>query len=850
MRIVPESIKLALQDPSLPIQKRILLYRRVWKAADSKYTLETTPVDVTDLLVEAGSIKMALDTDEVDKWDASNVTLTFNNDLNCFKEGLKGGLFEHAVLWGSKFVYNIENAGSQVPQESITVFTGYVYSSPVFRENGNQIELTITSSLDALEYVSAEDFCLPSTDELATEVESEKEDDQGKEFTTAQTGVGYVDSVKYGADLTSALTLAAGTDYEVSNTNEYSLPAKISLKFTPTAGYKMWVSYRYWHKDMKIEDIVNALLDLAGVEKRDVEPATFAGASALEYEQTEPIRLLISKDENGAFITQQGAFYNLNANYNSRLILVEKIAANTSGALHTEYPCYLPVKNSYIHVGTITNLYTYASAYPDDWASIDFLTDQGSGLRLEYRGYGRNGTKISVYPIVKYGNSDSNSVLGEAIFSAEGSCFVGFDFDKSGKLSIYTSPSNPQYNNSVVQSLGVVYKTETNFIFDGIFTKFFQNLVIHKGPSVYTPNCFFINQFAWRGHFLEEFLPGELFVSFYNRIFENKNYGRIYGNPGLVYEGLSLGENGKKWNKLEFYSSSVNSGKGQWVYQENKENFYSDEHLIAQGDSIPSSAKKIRISYKITSISGQEKLEEIKISKNISTAGIPLINLTDLTILEAVAQLSMIVSYEIGFNQDGVFFFRSRQGRYADAEINSSSLIEVDNHGADIDNLANRVSVEFGAFKTTVDDFTEGKPRPNTIDTYGVHEKSISSDNFIPADNVDVSAAVAKANYEALSTPGYTVQVDCRPDLSLELGDKITVSSENTQIADKNWSDYSKFLKLPIWKRVFKITGIELSFAKRLMSLTLKDVTSDNNVPNMEYNVYQTQFPTPLDYKE
>ena len=29
MRTVPESIKLALQDPSLPIQKRILLYRRL-----------------------------------------------------------------------------------------------------------------------------------------------------------------------------------------------------------------------------------------------------------------------------------------------------------------------------------------------------------------------------------------------------------------------------------------------------------------------------------------------------------------------------------------------------------------------------------------------------------------------------------------------------------------------------------------------------------------------------------------------------------------------------------------------------------------------------------------------------
>ena len=79
MRTVPEPIKLALADASLPIKKRLLLYRRKWNADTLKYALETKPIDVTDLLIEAGSIKMALDTDEVDKWDVSNVTLVFNN---------------------------------------------------------------------------------------------------------------------------------------------------------------------------------------------------------------------------------------------------------------------------------------------------------------------------------------------------------------------------------------------------------------------------------------------------------------------------------------------------------------------------------------------------------------------------------------------------------------------------------------------------------------------------------------------------------------------------------------------------------------------------------------------------
>lgn len=826
MRTVPESIKLALQDPSLPIQKRILLYRRVWDAQGAKYTLETTPVDVTGLLVEAGSIKMALDTDEVDKWDASNVTLTFHNDLNCFKEGLKGGLFEQAVLWGSKFVYNIENAGLQAPQGSITVFTGYVYSSPVFRENGNHIELTITSSLDALEYVSAEDFCLSAADELATEVESENEDDQGKEFTTVQTGVGYVDSVKYGADLTSALTLAAGTDYEVSDTNEYSLPAKISLKFTPTAGYKMWVSYRYWHKDMKIEDIVNALLDLAGIERRDVEPAVFKNEAAeiTELSENNTVAFLMDLQKDGEIITLIPQLLGGNP-YNGRWNATADSLGSNPDKVQFEAKSRLPSQ------GLFFDPYYWLANEPtgiadvNDYVQILFLDENDNGISITRTVSG------SFQGIVKISNGnfdwDYNSNLGHV---SQNYC-CGFDLDEFGNLGMWVWNGNAYVRQSITGYGAPLH-----------IQKIIKRMV-NSGlgyPLDYT-NCVLYR--------FEKPTEDEKRGISISRDLETDE--KCFNCPMVFFEARA-GFGFTKWGAISALLTQENNGYGKWFWADSEDGKnYSELHTIGLNEDINSSKHYLRVYYKMLSPYPQKQfVTNVRVSQYISSTNIPLINLTDLTVGEAIAQLAKMVSYEIGFNQDGVFFFRSRQGRYADAEIDSSSLIEVDNHGADIDNLANRVSVEFGAFKTTVDDFTEGKPRPNTIDTYGVHEKSISSDNFIPADNVDISAAVAKANYEALSTPGYTVQLDCRPDLSLELGDKITVSSENTQIADKNWSDYSKFLKLPIWKRVFKITGIELSFAKRLMSLTLKDVTSAADVPNQEYNVYQTQFPTPLDYKE
>lgn len=849
MRTVPEPIKLALADASLPIKKRLLLYRRKWNADTLKYALETKPIDVTDLLIEAGSIKMALDTDEVDKWDASNVTLTFNNDLNCFKEGLTGGLFENAVLWGSKVVYNIETSEKGAPTASITVFTGYVYSSPVFRDNGNRLELTVTSSLDALEYVSAESFCLTKTDELATALTSQDSKDQGKEFATAETGVGYVDEVKYGRTLETAQLLRKGDDYTLEQTNVYDYPAQLKLRFTPNTEYSVWLSYRYWHKDMAIEDIVNALLDLAGVEKRQVEKASFAGASAISYETQEPERLMVMKDEYGAYTTVSGDMYHQNSEYNSRMILSE-IIRKKAGALHTEYPLLINTKNGYIHVGVLTELFVYASLYAEDWASLDFVTEEGMGLRLQYKGIGTD-TTIEALPILKYAYLADEVQCGAPIYSAKNRCFVGFDFDENGKVSLYTNAARVSYG-ALMQGGGPVEQTKTEFILTGTLSKLYQNLTIHNGPYVVQNNYFFINQLAWRGHPVTDFQQGQYINSFYNSVFSGTDYPKISLTPGLVYQ-VNLGEEGKKWNKLEFDTSPLYTGvgSGTWTYQEGlTDGRYNTPIKITAGEQIPSSADRLCVSYSLTSQTGSEKLENIKISKVISTTGIPLVSLTELNVKTALAQLAQMVSYEIGFNQDGVFFFRSRQGRYTDVNLTPDILIETDKFDADIEKLANSVTVNFGMFQAKIDDFTEDKPRPNSIDIYGVHEAVISQGNFIPADNVDISHAVAKANYEALSTPGYTLQAECRPDLSLELGDKITVCAENTNIAAKTWSDYNKFLKLPVWKRVFKITGLELSFAKRLMTLTLKDVTSVADVPTMEYNVYQTQFPTPLNYKE
>ncbi len=830
MRTIPQSIKNALQDKSLPLKKQILMYRRAWNSAQQAYELESTPIDITHLLQESGSIKMALDTDEVDKWDASNVTLTFKNTLNCFKEGLSGGFFEHAVLWGSKFVYLVKNSGKNAPNDSVAVFTGYVYSSPVFKDNGNFISLTITSSLDALEYVSAEDYCLSKTDELATLIASQNASDQGKEFATSETGVGYIDTVKYGATLETSSALSAGSDYSVSQLNEYGKNAIVKLNFTPTSGYNTWVSYRYWHKDMKIEDIVNALLDLSGTLNRTVEKAQFAtqGIEYVDDVQHKNYNLFCAFDNNDVIVPQfprndDRQWYGGNMEW--RFNVGRK--TYTDSTLRVRFP----TRGFLGLMSPNAPFYSGANVESDSWGSITLYGENGLSISISYTNPNSN-IRVTV--------SVTSNGSTQTIYQGQNVGIAGFDFKDTGLELLAVGI----YNNGWINTDAGVYKIFIGGKWDDFFNQITMRL---QSGTNYQGRL--SSQISWREtNLIESEYTGKTIYSFFTNFFATE--GTFATQPKMcVY--AELAEEATSWNKITYTQSIVSSGTGEFAYSTSSDGeIWSEKIVISNGSRIESSDKYLRVYLTITSYPGYITAENLLISSFISYIPIPLVNMTGLTVGEAIAQLAQMVSYEIGFNQDGVFFFRPRSASYTAIELTPKQLIEVSTHSADIEDFANRISVSFGQFSSIVDDNTEGKSHPNSIDTYGIHEKEISDSNLIPADNVDISMAVALANYEVLSQIGYTARLECVPLLELELGDKIRVDSDNTEIADKQWSDHTKFEQLPIWKRVFKIIGIELAVDKRKMVLNLKDVTTSADEPEETMYEFVYDFPINLGAKK
>lgn len=142
-----------------------------------------------------------------------------------------------------------------------------------------------------------------------------------------------------------------------------------------------------------------------------------------------------------------------------------------------------------------------------------------------------------------------------------------------------------------------------------------------------------------------------------------------------------LPEGAVSWDIFSYKGSIVNNGTGVWEYETSEDGQnWEEKQIIKNRDKFLSSAKYLNLYLTIPSYPGYITAENVLIGSLLSRTVLPLVNLIDLSVGEAVAQLAKMVAYEIGFNQDGVFFFRSRQGRYAETELTPNVLVEVDNH--------------------------------------------------------------------------------------------------------------------------------------------------------------------------
>ncbi|MDR2191980.1 MAG: hypothetical protein LBO62_03790 [Endomicrobium sp.] len=746
-----------------PFDNYMLIYHSTLNA---KYIIETTPIDITDAINHKGtnvSIAQQLDNDEANVWKVGHLALTLYNENNRFWQDKADGLFPQGyIVYGSKVEYYI---GSPTLNDYVKCFTGYLTELPNYRQDEGLVEIRALNRLDWLKTISAEN--------VSTKIKNEQLIEQDTTHCiTANAAVGRVQRVLKGTSLSSSVELTEKTDYTVSQLNDYNNGAIIELKSALLSNENIWADYLYWKKGIMIDELVNELLNVAGVDSahRIVEPVIFQNTSRIAKET------LISNAWAWLYQTTADSFAGYsegNADNNASCSYSGGAAANAAWGCN-------------ISKGTIRVRVANLSHSGADIQRIYLTITGSSGIQVAFRLGGQGADR----------NNVATSSDGGSSWSPKGAFSNGDYF-----YFVITPNSVSLYKNSVVL---ISY-----FINNFIATKF---MVVYATSNTIT-TC--------------DNIAAKMSVN----ISDDEEW-RVYQT--LYVESQNDAANFLGFDRLNAIISAtgVPNPQIQVSYGNNSTNWtpYYQYQLSSPLQLNYNSAKFIITN--MASFGNNYNLSAVKLWSFLQQ-NIPLgvCNLTNMSILDALEELASLAMYEIGFDADDRFFFRKREQTEQYKEITDDEIISMSSVKYDVNRLKTRVVVVYGEYTKVVDSDEMNEAKPTNKDKYGERTHQISGSQLLPADNVDLAYAIAPTVYEELSKLRLTLTIEVVLDLELELGDYARVLHNNNLFSDKSFTDYTKWKETGTYYMKCKVVGIKTDFNKRITTLDLIDYTSPSDIP-------------------
>lgn len=287
MQTATDALKGELQSQNPTYTKTVNLYRKVWTG--SEYVFDT-PIDITAQIKDAGKIMWKLDKEGFNVWTAANLTLTLRNDLLQWKQDNPRGYFPSGYLLnGSKVTVQLGGAvdnGTFLTRsfEKLYCFTGYINVDLIKNTLEKTAVMTLESGMSIFSQFNGEDISVPlNAPELLGS-------NSGSTFTTAGNGVSGVSvEVRRGPTAggwAEADLLKPTIDYTTENSDTKDTPMTVNLIVALTSGNSLWIDYRTWYTDKKMEWLVEQVMILCGISSYSISPAIFETNIPTTWTQT------------------------------------------------------------------------------------------------------------------------------------------------------------------------------------------------------------------------------------------------------------------------------------------------------------------------------------------------------------------------------------------------------------------------------------------------------------------------------------------------------------------------------------------------------------------------------------
>lgn len=584
--------------------------------------------------------------------------------------------------------------------------------------------------------------------------------------------------VVQGTSLSGGRELIEKTDYSIENLNNYNVGATLNLTSSLLPGESVWATYIFWRRGITIDSLVNQLLDAAGITNRQVDPVRFSNAARVANNSllSSAWAWLMHKTSNSFEPWFQ---YNVSAN---DYFWWDK-GNSTGGALWGCEMAYGSIRfrvsrNENWHISNNVVNIVVGNGQLGQEAVLILGGVGGDGKNRNVRLNFRNGGNVN---LGTYANSDT----------------FYFAWDRN-TVKLYKNTSQ-------------IWSTN----FSGFYANQFRTVVrvgymrveIRDLAAKPSTNPFDGTQWYNYQAVITQYQTSDSSFQGFDRLMGILTITQNNPNPQIR---VTYGNNGSLTSAETPYNLSMPMSQG---FNTVRFRFLNN---AAFGNN-----------YTITALTLW--------SFQTSNIYLGVCNLTNMDVLKAIQELASMAMYEIGFDADDRFFFRARRQSAALKELTDSEIRAMTQVQYDLDRLATRVVIGYGNYNTVIE-ATEA--RPNNRDKFGLRIYEISGGQLLPADNIDLTFAVAPTVYAELSVLRLKVEVEIKLDFELELGDFVRVLHTNNLFSRPEFTDYTKWKELGTFFMRCRIEGIKSDFKKKTTILTLVDFTTPEELPVEEFESF------------
>lgn len=805
---IPQALANATKSGNLAgLRPFAMLYRNKWQdeSGGGYYALETTPVDISDMIVKPNTLSMTLDVNEIAQYNANNVTLTIADPKNRFIEGTPDSLFPAGYqLYGSKVAlyYGLDTA-TETP-----IFIGAIKELPTHKPEKYQVDLKLVSPLELLKDIEAKDFSNIVTGEALTL--DHTGDNNEEYYLTANEGVGGIAAL-----YANGVKLYEGVDYNVEDLDDLAVPAMIEVVNSSVFGQTFTADYYYWKRGLSIEQIVAGLVALGGYDNTntDIQPVIWQNevrnppvispvlAALGYYEDEEDEYKFLWEGASGTWQTNDGSADRRNILPDNFDYSFQLNAGNNSSNRHPRNSISL---GDEYNGNSLKLTSDYTAPVIGEYGvnnGIQVLIYRGQILSLETR-------PTRYFLVFKMTGGVFNLVYYEDITNTSG-----------GGTGVTVNAKIERRGNTVkVFKEGIQVCTitdNTNYTYQRYYGAEGTCKVQNQTWNIYDSNL----------------IP----------------HGTNLTNPCIVTETLDKTIAGITWGAVQ---ADLGTLEGQTYFLTSY--FSNDGTTWGEGTNYnldTDMAHSERYMYYILGIANAPGMSfDITDPRTYFYATNLVLNMVNLgtsTVLEALQDLSLISGYEFGVDRNGIFFFRPRTNSTTPIyDLDHTEIVKVDTVKTNLNDFFTKLTLQFA--QVPLEFYANTGTHPTPIDRYGVINKDIDKPDIVNYDNPELAQAIGPQLLSIYSSAPNVIQATGKLNLALELGDIVNLKRNYPLTVGAEENDYQKYKRQDTYYRACKITGLNYNFDKRQITYTLRDVSNENNAPMPGIGVFVYDFPIQL----